>query len=395
MSKRILISAFTFPPQRNGVSHVVEAHATGLARLGHDVTVVTGWDPSREGDMWHGVKIRQFATQGNGRWIRGGYAGDVCGYQDYIASFTGDIIICHCWQIWSTDLAVEVFDRLRCAKVLVSHGVSARQPRKSLKGLLNRLMWIPYVNKMPGMMRKFDHVVLLSDRSDPWAFYDRSLMARIGFQHFSVIPNGAYLDRWAAAEASAARFRTLHGIGERPMVLNVSNYSREKNQRMVLRAFLDAALPDAVLVFIGSELNEYARGVQSLARQAGAAGQRVVLLEKQTAEDTVAAYCAADLFVSCSEWEIQPLVILEAIAAGTPFVSTNVGCVRDIPGGVTVRNLTEMIAAVRLLMADESRRRQLGREGQAAVRERFTWEKIVRQYDALITRLCSNRDTQE
>ena len=44
--KSILISTWTYPPQRNGVSHVAHAHAIGLAKLGHDVTVVTSCDPA-------------------------------------------------------------------------------------------------------------------------------------------------------------------------------------------------------------------------------------------------------------------------------------------------------------------------------------------------------------
>jgi glycosyltransferase involved in cell wall biosynthesis len=375
VSKRILITAFTFPPQRNGVSHVVEAHATGLAHLGHDVTVATAFDAAREATTWNGVKVRQFATKGDGRWIRGGYSGDIRGYQDFIASFNGDLIICHCWQIWSTDLALEVFDHVRCPKLLVSHGFSANILRMSPKGLFRWLTWKPYMAKVAKMLHDFDHVVVLADRKDSKSFqgfFDHKLMHRIGYLQHSVIPNGVRKELFATPQRRAGEFRARHAISERPMLLYVSNYGDGKNQAMAVKAFLNAALPEAVLVLIGSEINDYARGVQSLARQAGPAGQRVVFLEKQTTEEIAAAYCAADLFLCSSKLELQPLVILETMAAGTPFVCTDVGCVRDFPG-------------------DEPRRRQLCRQGQAAVDERFTWEKVVQQYDALIEKLCHDR----
>jgi len=393
MSRRILITSFTFPPQKNGVSHVVEAHATGLARLGYDITVATGLESARVEAIEEGVKVRQFATWGNGRYIHGGYGGDIRGYQEFVASFSGDLIICHCWQIWSTDLAVEVFDRVRCPKVLVSHGVSARRLRKSLSGLLSWLEWKPYVSKMPTMVRKFDHVVLLAERSDSRAFYDRWLMDRIGYHKYSAIPNGVHLNRFAAAMGRVEEFRAKHGIREKQMLLYVANYDPQKNQKMAIEAFIKAALPEAMLVLVGSEINHYARSIQSLAHEAGAIARQVIFLEKQTIEDIAAAYCAADLFLCSSKWEIQPLMILEAMASRKPFVCTDVGCVRDMPGGIIVRNLTEMVRAVRDLMANEPRRHLLAKQGRAAVDERYTWEKVVQQYAAMIEKLCNDRDT--
>lgn len=389
LGKQILIATFTFPPQKNGVSHVVEAHASGLSRLGYNITVVTGKEPARIEDALEGVKVRQFDTRGDGRCIHGGYGGDVSGYQDFVASFRGDLIICHCWQIWSTDLAIKSFARLHCPKVLVSHGVSARWLRKSLRGLVSWIEWKPYLSKMPAMMRKFDHVVTLADQNDSHDFYDRMLMDRIGYQKHSVIPNGVYMDRFDSAQVHAPEFRAKHNIGNKPMLLYVANYDLRKNQKMAVKAFIRAAIPEAVFVLIGSEINEYARGVCSFTHRSGEAGRRVVLLENLSTEDIAAAYCAADLFLCSSRWELQPLMILEAMAAGKPFICTDVGCVRDFPGGIIVRNLKEMVLAIRNLAEDEPRRQNLGRQGKAAVEDRYNWGKVVQQYDILIKKLCS------
>ena len=390
MRKKILIASSTFPPERNGVAHVVEAHATGLARLGHDVTVVTGPNPQSREPSWDGVKIRRFAVQGNGQWILGGYSGDIRGYQEFIASFDGDLIICHCWQIWSTDLAVAVFDRVRCPKILVSHGVSASILRKSIKGVLIWLAWLPYLARMCRMVRKFDHVVVLSDLKNSKGFFDHQWMHRLCYDKHSVIPNGIDPKRFETAGDSAMEFRKRHGIGQRPMVLCVSNYGKGKNQKMAVQVFLEAKLPDAVLLLIGGELNEYAQDLQFFARQSGASGERVIFLEKQTMASISAAYCAADLFLFTSNLEVQPLVIFEAMAAGKPFVCTDVGCVRENPGGVVVKNHAEMVLQVRSLMADEGRRAELGRQGRLAINQRHTWDTILNHYNTLIGNICQN-----
>ena len=46
------------------------------------------------------------------------------------------------------------------------------------------------------------------------------------------------------------------------------------------------------------------------------------------------------LFGSCEEK--QPVCILESMASGLPFVSTDVGCVSDFPGGDIVYTPSEM-----------------------------------------------------
>ena len=115
----------------------------------------------------------------------------------------------------------------------------------------------------------------------------------------------------------------------------------------------------------------------------------VVFLENQSTEDISAAYCATDLFLCSSNWELQPLMILESMAAGKPFICTDVGCVRDLPGGVIIRDLKEMVQAIRDLIKDEPRRRHLGQQGKAAVENRYNWKKTVQQYDVLIKKLCS------
>jgi glycosyltransferase involved in cell wall biosynthesis len=391
MSKRILITSFTFPPQKNGVAHVVAAHARGLARLGHEVTVATAMDPARENLIWNGVKIRQFDTRGNGMLGRGGYSGEIAEYKKFIASFTGDLIICHCWQIWSTDLAADVFDYLHCPKVLVSHGVSARCLfQKSLKGFIAWLAWKPYLFKLPDMLQKFDHIVILSEHLDSKSFFDHSLMHRIGYLNHSVIPNGIYEESFRTSELRVEEFRARYGIGKKPMLLYVSNYDRRKNQRMAIEAFIKAGLLEGVLVLIGTEINGYARDLQMFAKKNCRTGQQIIFLEKLSIQETATAFCAADLFICSSKWELQPLVILESLAAGKPFICTNVGCVRDIPGGIIVSDLQGMARAIHDLIEDEPRRQYLGRQGKVAIKDKYTWEKIVKQYDALIEKLCSH-----
>jgi glycosyltransferase involved in cell wall biosynthesis len=388
MRKKILITTFTFPPQANGVSHAAAAHAAGLARLGHDVTVATAADPRRKGDEVPGVRVEQFDVSGCGKlFLGGGYHGDVEGYQRFVASFDGDVIMCQCWQTWSTDLAVAAFGKCRAAKILVSHGVSANILLPSVGSMLNWFSWRPYVWRMGTMLEAFDHVVLLGSTANKKAFYDHYLMNRMGLKNFSVIPNGAGNGKFSDRQTRGAAFGQRFGLGDRRVVLCVANYDKMKGQGMALRAFLGARLPNAALVFIGGEINEYARRV-ALSCGGIAGHPDVLFLEKLDQETIVSAYCAADIFLCPSRLEVQPLVIIDAIAAGVPWICTDVGCVCELPGGVVVRSGGEMASQLTRLLNDDEARRRLAQAGLAASESTYNWDAVVRSYDALVERLC-------
>src|SRR5204863_2338581 len=107
------------------VSEIARAQAFGLSELGHDVTVATGLDPHRDTSALSGkIQIHEF---GVGGYLdpKIGYSGDIAGYQNFIASFDGDIILCNCWQNWATDTAIPVFSKTRAKKVILTQGFDA------------------------------------------------------------------------------------------------------------------------------------------------------------------------------------------------------------------------------------------------------------------------------
>lgn len=380
---RVLITTFTFPPQVNGVSEVVAAHAFGLLQRGHEIIVATGYDANRSATQFpENLQVVQFKVSGNGN-LRVGYQGDIEAYQRFIAGFDGDVIICHCWQIWSTDLALHAFTGTQAKKVLVSHGASANSLYGFPRAVLSWLGWRPYVWRLPAMLRAFDHIVFLTAMVNRETFYDCRLVHKLGLPNWSVIPNGTYPERFAA---ELPDFRSLYDIGDAPLILQISNYESRKNQEMALRAFLRLKRKDAVLVFIGNQLNDYACRLSMLYQEANRSPLigRVLFLANLEKEVVYAAYRAADLYVCSSKWEAQPLVVLDAMASGTPVISTSVGCVSELPGHVTVRSETEMAHQISELLTNAARRLQLGEAGRAACISTYNWTCVIDAYEALL-----------
>ena len=227
----ILISTWTYPPQANGVSHVAAAHAEGLAELGNEVTVVTSYDPERDIFYSPNIRVVQFEIGGGARRGQKGYHGDIKAFQQYIADFKADAILCHCWASWNTELALEAFPHNPAKRILVSHGVSF-----NLGGFLTRLAWCPYIERLPNKFKMFDRIVFLSERSDQDRFFDKHLIEKLGFTNWTVIPNGTYPEDFSEALPD---FRQAFDIDrDKRIILYVASYGPNKNQEMALNAFM-------------------------------------------------------------------------------------------------------------------------------------------------------------
>jgi phosphatidylinositol alpha-1,6-mannosyltransferase len=181
-------------------------------------------------------------------------------------------------------------------------------------------------------------------------------------------------------------FRALFGIGDRQMVLCLSNYDPLKNQLMAVKAFIEANVPGSILVVVGRAFNEYTELLREWCREVKGEN-RVVFLEKLDEPLIRAAYGAADLFVCPSLWESGPLVLLEAMATATPFVSVDVGFASQLRGGIVVADQAAMANAIRKLLKEKAEREELGRLGRAECVRKYDWKVIMPKYDALLNSL--------
>jgi glycosyltransferase involved in cell wall biosynthesis len=81
------------------------------------------------------------------------------------------------------------------------------------------------------------------------------------------------------------------------------------------------------------------------------------------------------------------------MASATPFISTPVGNVPELPGGVIVRDVAEMAAQIdRLAMKGESWS-ELSRAGRKAWEQDHKWDRVVDQYERLYDTLLARADS--
>ena len=110
---------------------------------------------------------------------------------------------------------------------------------------------------------------------------------------------------------------------------------------------------------------------------------RVRLLGGMPQPDLVQHYQAADLLVNPSFSESFGMSLIEAMSCETPVIATRVGGMVEVTGNGEFGLLIEpgdpaaLAAAIRELLTDEPRRRELGKKGRARVLSTFTWPQIA------------------
>lgn len=387
---RILHTAATYWPSADGVSLVVQKLSEGLVERGHEVTVATA-GRVRRCDERNGVRIERFAVSGNAVL---GIEGDAPAYGEFVASFECDVMLNYAAQIWTTDLVLPLLSQLDCRKVIVPCGYSE----------LGSPAYAAYFAELPGYLDQYDAAIYLSGD-----YQDAAFAAASRITNGVVIGNAADEGEFGHLEGG---FREALHVRESLMLLCVANYGDLKGQSAVVEAFVRSGIRDAALVFIGSEMNRYATGVMRTPRGAARSLRRkfniawhewvlsplgcgdhlrfsprpgisIHIIAGLERSQIVKAYVDADMFVFGSLVECAPLVIYEAMASGTPFVSTRVGNVAELPGGLIAEAPDQLPALMARLAASRAERQRLGRAGREAWRAESTWSRVLDRYEDL------------
>ena len=182
-----------------------------------------------------------------------------------------------------------------------------------------------------------------------------------------VLHTGIDLALFRPADRAAAK--AALGV-EGPLLISIGHLNGRKGQEIAIAAL--AQIPGATLLLAGDG-PERAR----LEREAAAKGlaARVRFLGVQPHEALPALLAAADAMVLPTISEGLANVWVEALACGTPVVTSDVGGAREVidrpeAGRLAPRDADAVAAAVKELLADPP--------PQAAVRaaaERFSWER--------------------
>ena len=261
-----------------------------------------------------------------------------------------------------------------CKQIFILHGGIFNENQGLIKKILICLQ-----------LRFIDKIIVLSD-------YFREIAVQNGFPSnlISQIPNG--IDRIELSE-----IRELNLVGN-PKILFVGRLAKIKgvdalikSMTLILRDF-----PNAHLYIVGE--GPESDNLKRLTLETGLTNHITFEGEKLPGIQTRSYYYQSDIFVLSSISENFPMVILEALSAGIPIVSS------DIPGGVrellTTNDLgwlipvgsSEMMAQAISTVAklNPNRRREI-HDKEIEIAIRYDWHEIGKMYIDLMDELMNDK----
>ena len=178
------------------------------------------------------------------------------------------------------------------------------------------------------------------------------------------------------------------GLGlppDRPRIAWAGAVRREKNLIRLLRAF--APLKDEAFLLVigdGPELDSALRESESLSL-----GPAIRFLGRR--QDVRDIFMQCDLAALSSDTEQMPLVVLEAMDAGLPVASTDVGDVRHMVSRENQPYIVngsdqELGAALRALVRDAATRKEVGAANRRRLRQDYQAKDMIATYEALFRR---------
>lgn len=400
-----------YHPSVGGMQTVVKQLSERLVAAGHDLTVLTSINKERSAQVINGVKIIDFAIDGN---FVNGFTGTKAEQERFLQALVKeyDIVTIFAAQHWVSDLALANLDKIKAKKVFVPNGFSRlHDPRyKKL-----------YFTRMPAWLKAFDMNIFLSEQ-----YQDCQFAINNSVVNYQVICNGAD-EREFASPGSVDWRRSLQIANDELLILHVGTHTGEKGHREAMEIFNKAEFNRPALLLLVA--NDFPNGCKDeclrLAASTANQGKRIVMVDLERPQ-VVEAFKAADIFLFPSNLESQGMVILEAMAAGLPFLATDVGNIKDLAlqsgAGLIIPSqkclcvrrcaTTYLKIAIKKLLyqdfgpwsnnydfttadinsgaqllsdlaLDEQQRKKMGRLGREYWSRHATWSMITKQYEVL------------
>ena len=178
----------------------------------------------------------------------------------------------------------------------------------------------------------------------------------------------------------------------KPFILHVSYFGPKKNPETILKTFklLINDGFDLQLVIAGARWNEQTI-VKKLVARLGLSNY-VKILGFVPLEDLAILFGSARVFFQPSFHENCPQTLLEAMACGTPVVTSKVFSIPEVTGNAGIlhepRDYVGFAKSIRNILTNENYRKKLQEIVLENVR-RFSWEKTTRQTIDVYKRVLS------
>jgi glycosyltransferase involved in cell wall biosynthesis len=278
-----------------------------------------------------------------------------------------DLVLTYNWGAFDAVMARRLFARSLKLPPLVHHedgfNEDEAQRLKPARNLYRRV-GLPAAHALVVPSRRLEQIALTR-----WGEKRKRLLR---------IPNGIPVSRFASLPA-----RPIPGLeeGSGPVVGTVAGLRAVKNLPRLVRAFAAAAPPNAQLVIVGEGPERAA--IEAEAARVGVADR---LILPGFMADPAAWIGHFDVFALSSDSEQFPISLVEAMAAGLPCISTDVGDVADMvapENRFAIGGETVLTAALARFLTDPGLRRAVGDANRRLAAAAYDEAVMISRYASL------------
>jgi len=364
MAKIVIACNHDYTTSTGGCEIITKQIAENMVRMGHKCVIFSRakWTPTTE----NGVGIVNCGSNPNHflKNLHNENADYLLVYSDYFC-------------FWPIILAKS--QEIKCKKILFPVG-------------LNYTLSNPVMVQMLKSRASQFKIVTHSEDYDDYLFLSKNNIP------VSVIPNGVDLKEIHQQNFS---FRQKYNIGDKKMFLCVSNFYPGKGQEFLppILSELHKKYQDFIVVFISSTTEHM---VLNRIRDRFSKGLSKCMFKSKMLidiprEDVIQSLFEADTFLFPSQKEVAPLVLLEAMATGLPWISLDVGNVKSLKGGMIINTPKDkngnsvytqqtndyFIKSIETILLDKENGNYLGETGREKIKKELNWEVISKQYSDL------------
>lgn len=300
-----------------------------------------------------------------------------------VETFKPDVILFS--SMVTAALAPFVRKRISVPMVTINHGQDVTLP-----------VYV-YQKFVPRIFEALDGVISVS-RATRQACIERGMSPEKGIS----IPNGFSPSDFNLGECKKAEARAKFGnlidrnLQDSNLLLTTGRLVRRKGHEWFINHVLPKVDQKSVYIILGDGPEREA--IQKAITQ-NQAENRVFLLGRQPDNVLNLSYCASDLFVMPNivvpgDMEGFGVVMLEANLMGTPVIASDLEGIKDVVDDgkngfkISVGDASQFASTINELLS--SGLDQLSESCKLYVFDKFTWDKVAKQYTEFLVRVCES-----
>jgi len=376
---KILQGCVRYPPAPGGAETVVKAYSEGLRDIGHDVEVVTTdlytetpFVKKKMPSVVNGINVtrhKAYTVSGEAHYVL------APGMVQSFLSKNADVIHTHSYGYFQNH-AGWIRERFQSTPWVItphfhpSWSMWGGSKRKTLREFYDTVIG-------KGTLESADLITCVSKHERDM------LVSEIGLKedNIKIIYNGINWDDWSSVPNKEV-FRKQYPTISEKFVLFAGRLATNKGLSDLISAMQLIDKKSVDLVITGADMG-LGKQLEKEASDKGVTMHRLGHIDDETYRSVLAA---AEMLVLPSEYEAFGIVLLEAAAAKTAVIGTNVGGIPEAMSPdnngliVEYNDVVNLAKSIAILLEDEKMCKEMGKSGRDWAKN-FSWESIVKEIE--------------